>query len=415
LTKNAVQNTYGIGIRSNSGAAYILAIVVMLIVFAVAMALIYVADNDILAAGAYSENIGGYEAALSGITQTVRYLNDLTANNRREINKKVMSDILAAPIGSISEYSVAGTNKYDGQFFLKTPQGLGSPAGGDCCYHKLFAKYASDVLAAGITGGGNLSIKYGDAADALYSVTVKIEKGFDETFILTSTAVNKKNNVMEQVTATVAFSLCDGEVFIEKYPLDTEIPEFLSRGINIGGELVQDISTILITDSYEVNVGTGPKYGSFAGFTGENVVVLTEDVFDISLFNSAYGAPPAVVIHEGASLAVIASNPDENFFEGLIITTGGIFLSNTSVKIKGQIYCAADLTITNSNLEVEYKNVLPDLFFAEASEMREFLDRLGAVDFDKAVAAKSGFTIGSLLLDNETAGKFEVTNLKKIS
>jgi len=187
--------------RRERGAAYILTIIVMFVIFSVSAAMLYLADNDILAAASYTKNIEGYEAAVSGVRQTAAFLQDTIDENRAAINEMVLNEILSQPLSDISYES-------DGQFYFK------NPTGGGCYYHKLFAKYAKEFLAQAIDGEHILNLQYkSDVINVSYSVAVKVTEGFNDEYILSSVSTNSATGVRNTLSAALAFTYCDSETF----------------------------------------------------------------------------------------------------------------------------------------------------------------------------------------------------------
>lgn len=404
-------------ISNERGSAYILVIILMLILFALSSTLLYISNNEILSASSYGENIGGYEAAVSGINRALEYLQKKVDGNRRVIDEKTLNEIFAAPLSDISFYLPDPADKYGGEFRLRPKTGTTAISEPDCLYHRLFTKYAVEALSDILDETCILSIRYSKESDDIsYLVTVQLSEGFDNQLILKSVAVNEKTGVSERARAAVAFSLCDCESFTEKYPLDTHIPEYLSRGIYARGVSNIDTSSALTAPTALFNQDAELPYESFAGLASRSIVTVTGSSFDISLHKTINGDSPAVVIYgEGDDLIITASDPSYNLFEGIIISYGGIKLENTSVQIKGQIYCSANLNLMNSALGVEYKNMLPEISFDSLNEKREFLDKLGVINFDEAVSTLSGFQIGSLTLSDQHAGRLKIKSLTKSS
>ena len=162
---------------NNSGGAYILVIVCTLVSFTLTGGLIYTHSNAVFAANAYSHNLAAYEAALSGVTYTVSFLQNSIDMNIDEINEDTLNKILLLPIDERTDY----------------------------IYQTVFAETAlshintlpaSYTLSLGVDNG---------TINVLYNITIQIAQKND-TITINSTAKNAETNLGEQVYAVASFA-----------------------------------------------------------------------------------------------------------------------------------------------------------------------------------------------------------------
>lgn len=383
---------------SERGAAYILTVIVTLVLFSICSTLLYIFNNEILTVSNYKENMGGYEAAVSGVTYACDFLRSKIEENRKLIDELTFNKILSIPLYEIAYYNQNAVSVYEGEFRLKTSDG--------CLYHRHFAKYAIEALSDTFSEGCNLQIT---GVNASYNVAIEISEGTDGLINIKSTAINEKTGVSDKVLATACFNFCTTEVFEEDYLFNT-LPPYLQGGIYSTGELVNDSSILNAPDA----LFNQEEFFPNTAVSGLRVFNIINSELDISNFVNQNGTEPAVVNYNGGSeMLITASEPENNFFNGIIISKNGITVENTTVHIKGHIYCEGNLKLINANLTVEYKNILPEISFSSISEKREFLNKIGAIDFNAATSSLTGIKISRLFLPDKNAGTLVIKSLKK--
>jgi len=176
--------------KHNRGSALILVVSVMLIVFATAAVSLNISRYEMLATNSTAANAGGYLLAEGGVMNA----------------EKLFNDILSARFYSVAEAA-----------YEKVVIHLTGNAGTDILFAQIFAELM-DAEVRAVTGSGfEYEIKFNDAFETEYNVTVKIKYN-GGVFEIVSVAKNIGTGVADKVIGHVEFSYTAGDEIIYMNP-----------------------------------------------------------------------------------------------------------------------------------------------------------------------------------------------------